>query len=303
MNDLFCKNGWFSNSTKLTLLIICSIFITTSIEAQIVPNSYEFNTESTYGITLLDGSDFIGHFIEKSNLDITFSTNSIPRLTFPFTQIKSVVLVEDSELKNGEYWFPNPNATRYFFSPSAFNLRAGEGYYQNSYLFFNSINYGVTDFFSIGGGLEIISTFTGEPIYFLTPKIGFELADNFNIGGGILLLGAAGEANLGITYGTATYGNRNDNATLGLGWGFIDGDFSSRPTITLSGMKRVKRKFSLVTENWLIPIFDDSYYNIYSYGMRFFSEKIAVDLGFINNSDIAEGITIGIPYVDFVVKF
>ncbi|MBE9480617.1 MAG: hypothetical protein IMY69_02855 [Bacteroidetes bacterium] len=42
---------------------------------------------------------------------------------------------------------------------------------------------------------------------------------------------------------------------------------------------------------------------IFSYGVRFFGERISVDLGFINNKDIIEEIVIGIPYVDFVVKF
>ena len=33
------------------------------------------------------------------------------------------------------------------------------------------------------------------------------------------------------------------------------------------------------------------------------SQKIAVDLGFINSGDIVKEIAIGVPYVDFVVKF
>jgi len=37
--------------------------------------------------------------------------------------------------------------------------------------------------------------------------------------------------------------------------------------------------------------------------VRFMGESIAVDLAFLNNSDIAEGIVIGVPWVDFVVKF
>jgi hypothetical protein len=40
-----------------------------------------------------------------------------------------------------------------------------------------------------------------------------------------------------------------------------------------------------------------------SYGVRFFGKKLSVDLGFLNNRDLAEALIIGIPYVDFVVKF
>ncbi len=290
-------------STLFFFTVLMSL-ISLPILAQNNFNTYEFEKNINYKIMLIDGSEFVGKFVEKDSNTLIIATSSLPKVEIPFSQIKSISIVDDSDFKNGMYWFPNPNATRYFFSPSSFNLKAGEGYYQNSYLLFNSINYGISDFFSIGGGFELTSTFSAsEPIFYVTPKVGFELTENFNVGGGLLFLSAAGEANLGITYGTATYGNRNDNLTLGLGWGFFDGEFSSRPNITFSGMKRVKRKFSLVTENWFIPIYDDSYYGILSYGVRFFSEKIAVDLGFINNKDIAEGIAIGVPYVDFVVKF
>ncbi len=68
-------------------------------------------------------------------------------------------------------------------------------------------------------------------------------------------------------------------------------------------MSRVGRKWSLITENWIGPIVDDEYRGIYSYGIRFFGEKIAVDLAFLNNTDIFKEIAIGIPYIDFVVKF
>ena len=62
------------------------------------------------------------------------------------------------------------------------------------------------------------------------------------------------------------------------------------------------KKTALVTENWLIPT-DSSYEPIFSYGVRFFGENIAVDLAFINNWDIAQSLLIGVPYVNFVVKF
>lgn len=287
----------------LPLTVLFTIMISSSVLGQNNFSSYEFAENINYKITLIDGSEFVGHFVEKDSNTLVISTSSLPKVEIPFAQIKSILAIDSSDMKNGVYWFPNPNATRYFFSPSAFNLKAGEGYYQNSYLFFNSINYGVTDFFSIGGGFEFISTLTGNPIYYLTPKVGFEVADNFSLGGGVLFLNVPDEANAGITYGLGTYGNRNDNVSLGIGWGFFDGNFASQPAITLSGMTRVKRKFSLVTENWFIPFDSDSYYGLFSYGMRFFSEKIAVDLGFINNRDLSEELSLGVPYVDFVVKF
>jgi hypothetical protein len=61
---------------------------------------------------------------------------------------------------------------------------------------------------------------------------------------------------------------------------------------------------ALITENWLIsPPNSQSKVPLISYGARFFGKKIAVDFAFVNNKDIAQSIFIGVPYIDFVVKF
>jgi hypothetical protein len=169
----------------------------------------------------------------------------------------------------------------------------------------NSFNYGVTDRFTIGGGFELISTFSGEPIFFITPKYTFPISEKWNAGTGILYANAAIDedfSGLGIGYGIVTYGTRENNATLGAGFGYVDGEVSGKPVLTLSGMRRIGRKSALVTENWFVP--DNGYYGVFSYGIRFMGERITVDLAFLNNSEIAQDVLwIGIPYVDFVVKF
>src|SRR5690606_6031246 len=101
--------------------------------------------------------------------------------------------------------------------------------------------------------------------------------------------------------------NRDNNITGGLGWGFIEGDFAKKPVITLSGMTRLSRTMSLVTENWFVPVSgitpDRQYYGVYSYGIRLFGKRVAVDLAFINSRDLIDYSVLGIPYVDFVVTF
>ena len=79
-------------------------------------------------------------------------------------------------------------------------------------------------------------------------------------------------------------------------------------------MTLVGRRLALVSENWIVPssannnnngVHTESYeyHGIYSYGIRFFGKKMAVDLAFLNNKDIAENFIVGIPYLDFVVQF
>lgn len=257
-----------------------------------------------------DGSVFQGTYLGQSEAGIRLLTESAGEVLIRMDAVKNFRILDERNFRNGVYWFENPNASRYLFTPSAYSLRKGEFYFQNTYLVLNSFNYGVTDRFTIGAGFELVSTFSGEPIFFITPKYTFPISKNWNAGVGVLYLNVAldnfaGVEDLsggGIGYGIITYGNRDNNATLGVGYGYFGGAASGKPVVNLSGMKRVGRKVALVTENWLVPA--DGYYGVYSYGLRFMGEKITVDFAFLNNPDIAsEIIFIGVPYIDFVVKF
>mgnify|MGYP001297509196 CR=1 FL=1 len=276
--------------------------------------SQDTNNKQVYRVTLNDKSSYIGEITEEttSTLVLINQTTGV-KTELPTTQIQKKELLSESSIKNNEYWFENPNATRYLFGTSAFNLKKGEGYYQNTMLLLNSFNVGITDYFSIGGGIEFLSTFISlsegnfNPIIYFTPKVGFSVADNIHVGGGVLLasipqFGETSNTGLGMLYGLGTYGNLDHNVTATIGWGSVDGNSFNKPLITVSGMTRVAKKTALVTENWLIPT-DSSYEPIFSYGVRFFGENIAVDLAFINNWDIAQSLLIGVPYVNFAVKF
>lgn len=276
--------------------------------------SQDTNNKQVYRVTLNDKSSYIGEITEEttSTLVLINQTTGV-KTELPTTQIQKKELLSESSIKNNEYWFENPNATRYLIGPSAFNLKKGEGYYQNTMLLLNSFNVGITDYFSIGGGIEFLSTFITlsqgnfNPIIYFTPKVGFSVADNIHVGGGVLIanipqFGETTNSGLGVLYGLGTYGNLDHNVTATIGWGSVDGNSFNKPLITVSGMTRVAKKTALVTENWLIPT-DSSYEPIFSYGVRFFGENIAVDLAFINNWDIAQSLLIGVPYVNFVVKF
>lgn len=295
------------------LLFTILISSVTNLFGQESFSDYNFDKTKTYIFELQDGTKFIGSILQSDKLFVVVQTSSIPKIEIPFLKIKKIKVVDPSNLKNGEYWFPNPNRTRYLFSPSAFTLKKGEGYYQNTYGFLNSVNIGLSDHISIGIGLEFLSTFATlsagsfDPVFFITPKIGYQITDKFHAGAGVLYInipeffGTDRRSGLGIAYGIGTYGTPDHNITGGLGWGFFEGEFSNLPFVTISGTTRISRRTALVTENWIIPSGD--YHALISYGVRFFGEKLTVDLAFINGSGIAEVFILGIPYVDFVVKF
>lgn len=294
------------------LLVSIFVCLFQDVFAQTKPIDSQIN--KTYKVELTDGMVFIGKIIGKESDTIVLKTPIIQRIEITTNSIKSMTELDETQIKDGNYWFTNPHASRYLFGPSAFNLKKGEGYYQNTMLVLNSFNVGVTDNISIGGGFELISTFGSiatnnfEPLLFITPKVSFEVTEDFHAGAGLYYVNtpsfelvSRNGSGLAIAYGIGTYGSKDHNITGGLGWGFVQGQFEQKPIITVSGMTRITQKTALVTENWLIS--NDNYYSVFSYGVRFFGDNLAVDLAFVNNSDIAEEFIIGFPWVSFVVKF
>lgn len=243
--------------------------------------------------------------------------------------------------------FENPNATRYLFAPSAIPLKKGEGYYQNVWVTLNSVNYGVSDHVSITGGIELISTFAsltngyGGPIAFANLKVGTRIMDNVYVGGGVLAAGVLGldeSGGMAMGYGLLTVGNTDNNATLGVGYGLVNGNLSNRPTIVLSGMTRASDRLAFVSENWFVSSrreernsFQNNQYNYSSkntYGavsgaFRIMGDKITFDIGligffdkfsrennsiengvsYVNSNKGTEWVPIPIPYLDLVYKF
>ncbi len=290
----------------VVLIFLVSIINTFSQESS--------SNKELYRVVLKDKTQYIGN-IESENTNSVIIQNITTgiRTEIPVSQIAEKVVINNSSIKKNEYWFENPNATRYLFGPSAFNLKKGEGYYQNTMLLLNSFNVGITDYFSIGGGIEFLSTFISlsqgqfNPIIYFTPKVGFSVTEKIGVGGGVLVAsipqwGSSTNAGLGLLYGLGTYGNKDSNVTATLAWGSVEGDAFNKPLFTVSGMTRIAKKTALITENWFVPT-DTSYEPLFSYGIRFFGENLAIDLAFINNWDIAQSLIIGVPYVNFVVKF
>jgi hypothetical protein len=307
-NSKVKKNNLMNFSSPIVILFL--ITFSFSMAELYGQETTMADSAKVYQVTIEDGSTFIGNILSRDSVFLVMKTSSLPKIEIPVDKIKSITEINKSNFKDGVYWFTNPHATRYLFGPSAFNLQKGEGYFQNTYVFLNSFNIGVTNYFSIGGGIEFLSTFGTltqgdfDPIVFVTPKVGFKITDKVHVGGGILLARVPGmdkTDNLGLCYGIGTYGTLDHNITAGLGWGFVGEEFSEKPIITISGMTRLSKKTGLITENWIVP--DEGYYGVCSYGLRFFGEKMSIDLAFINNADIAKFLFIGIPYVDFVVKF
>jgi hypothetical protein len=253
-------------------------------------------------VTTHDGSTFVGRITEVTEEEIVFQTD-VGDLRIAISKIRAVQEVPTSSMRGGSYWFPNPNATRLFFAPTAHMLGKGEGYFSDIYLFFPGFAYGLSDNVTIGGGVSLIPAIgIDHQIFYLTPKVGIKTWENLRLALGALLVKLPdfnGQPIVGIAYGTATTGSRDSGFTGGMGYGFVDGDFADKPMVMLGGQLRMTRRTSFVTENYIFPGLDDA---LVTYGLRFFGEKLSVDLAMIDL--VGENFFFpGIPYIDFVFVF
>jgi hypothetical protein len=223
--------------------------------------------------------------------------------------VAEVRQVSASAIRNGQYWFENPHSTRLLFSSTAFPLEKGTGYYSNTWLFMHTFATGVTDRFTLGGGATTIPGIgLGENLFYLLPK--FTVA---NSGSTRLALGALlgffpfnGSGDLedeatsgGLLYAVGTTGSRDSNLSLGVAWGYADGELVSNPGVMFGGQRRFNRRISFISENWVLPV-DGETEGVISYGLRFLGETISVDLAWVS---LLGEVGAGAPWLGFAFRF
>jgi len=254
-------------------------------------------------ITMQGGSTLVGRITEIGENEITFETDA-GKMTLDVSKIEKIKEVPAQSMKKGQLWFENPNTTRLYFAPTARMLKKGEGYFSDYMLFFPGIAYGFTDNFTFGGGMTLLpGVDIDDQVFYFTPKFGLKTSHNSNIAAGALVL-ALPEIDdespvVGIIYGVGTFGDPDGSLTVGLGYGFVEDEIVDKPMFMIGGEKRLSRRVSFVSENWIFPEVDQP---LVSAGFRFFGEGISVDLALFNVLG-EDTIFPGIPWVDFVFNF
>ncbi len=253
-------------------------------------------------VRTMDGSSNVGSIVQIDSVNIVLQT-SVTAMTIPIAKISEIKEIQAGSIRNGEYWFANPNATRLFFGPTAHMLKKGEGYLSDTYIFFPQVVFGLTDNITLGGGVSLFPGGGGNQIVYFMPKVGAPVNEKFHLAGGALIIKVPDfdqeVSTVGVFYGAGTYGDRDHSFTAGLGYGFAGDEMADRPMVMVGGEYRMSRRVSFVTENWLFPGLDQP---LVSAGFRFFGEGLAVDLALANvlGEDM---ITPGIPFIDFVYNF
>jgi len=253
-----------------------------------------------YRVVLKDGMEFVGTIESQDSTRVEFVSMSNIKMEIPREQIKSLERLSGSAL-SGKISRSDPNYTRLFFSPTGRPLRDGQGYFSVYEVFFPFIAVGIGNAITLAGGMSLVPGVKNEIFYF-APKLTPVHLNNLDISAGVLYVNstAADFSGLGVVYTVGTYGSSDGAVTAGLGWNFAAGELANKPVLLLGAELRISESTKFVTENFVPPGTDTF---IYSFGLRFFGESLAADLGFIgwSNSN-ARGFPF-IPWVGFVYNF
>jgi hypothetical protein len=290
------------NQIRHLITILAVAIFCLSANAQITRD-----TTPVWKVETLDDYTFIGRIAGEDANVLRLETENFGTVEIKKNNIRQMSVVNQEQMAKGQFWPDNPYATRYFWAPNGYGLRKGEGYYQNTWIFFNQVSYGFSDYFSMGVGtipMFLFGAAEATPIW-LTPKFSIPVRkDKFNLGAGVLAGTVLGEDTgiFGIAYGTGTIGSRDKNLTLGLGYGFVDDEWASTPAITLSGMLRTGKRWYLLSENYFIGA-DGENVLLLSFGARWAGDKISIDFGGFTPAGEDIGVFFTIPWLGINVPF
>ena len=281
------------------LLLIPFLLVSVISRAQVSQDTTLLRVET------IDGNEYIGKIISIDAQNVVLNTDLLGIITLRKSTIKSMTPVYGSQIKEGVLWFENPQSTRYFWQPNGYGLKKGEAYYQNVWIFFNQVSYGVTDNFLIGAGMVPAFLFAGAPTpVWITPKFSIPVVkDKLNVGVGGLMGTVIGESQsgFGLVYGTSTLGDRNTNMSLGVGYGYLSGDWANAPVITLSGMIRTGQRGYLLTENYFISTSEEDLLLLF-FGGRRLIKNVGLDFGLMFPL-VTGGSFFAIPWLGVTIPF
>ena len=252
-----------------------------------------------------DGNEFIGHIVSEDSSTLILKTEKLGNLNISKKDVEKITPIKPESIKEGQYWFENPQSARYLWSPNGYGLKKGEGYYQNIWVLFNQVSYGVTNNISIGAGMIPVFLFGGGATpFWITPKLSIPVVkDKFNVGAGALLGTVLGESGtgFGLLYGLTTAGSRDMNVTLGVGYGVSGSGWAESPLISLSALARTGARGYLITENYYINM-DGETLVLLSAGFRWVIRKAGLDFGLV--MPLTEDLTfIAIPWLGVTIPF
>lgn len=292
--------------TSLTRFAFLSVFL---ISFSFITKAQSTQDSIKSQVETMDGNEYIGIILNQSPESIRLKTEILGEISIPRSNIKRITQLSATRSKGGTYWLDNPQSTRYFWAPNGYNLKAGEGYYQNVWVLFNQAVVGLTDYFSAGVGVMPLFLFGGAPTpAWVTAKFSIPVIENrFNLGAGALIgtvLGAENTDNssFGVLYGISTFGSKDVNLNVGLGWGFAGGELANNPTLNVSTSIRTGARGYFISENYVIGTPEETVV-IAMIGGRRIIKHAGLDFGIVLPFSKDINGFIGIPWLGLTIPF
>src|SRR4030065_808893 len=143
-------------------------------------------TDSTTvaSISLTDGTELKGFIIEQNDSLVNFKTISGIEMKIDRKLIEDISFSK-GEIVEGQFKRYDPNRTRLFFGPTARTLPQGSGYFSAYMIFVPFLAIGITDFFTLSGGMTLIPG-AEEQMFYIGPKVRFLNLEGFSLGSGII---------------------------------------------------------------------------------------------------------------------
>ncbi len=201
---------------NLSFLMVLFFALSTRVYGQ---NGYDPHLK--YAVTKLDGTVYIGNILNDDGREILMSTENLGNIYIPKSQIRSIKPVDEKDVKRGVYVGENIFTTRYQFTTNSFPIKKGDNYAVLN-LYGPEVHFSVANNFSVG----VMSTWIASPIALALKYTIPTSNDNLNFGVGTLL-GSSGYLNQakgygGLHWGMATYGDRFNNVTASVGYGYFN---------------------------------------------------------------------------------
>ncbi len=247
--------------------------------------------DKVIAVALRDGSRLVGRVVAEDDTSLTVATADGLEVVVRRASVVSMTPVGE----DGRSISVDPNYSRLMFAPTARPLKKGDGYFSDYELLFPGVAYGITDNISLAGGLSVIpGVGLDEQLFYVAPKVGFNLGDRASVAVGGLLAGS-GAGDIGgesayIGFAVGTFGGPKRSLTLGLGLGDTTSEFSDAvPIVMAGGTATLSRRVALVGETWMF-LNDDFRLAEQPFGVaaRLFGDRLSADVGVILSGELLD---------------
>lgn len=285
-------------SPKLTLILICALFLTNIAQAQqnIDLKNVKVRSDSTdeiflYQIVTKSGSTIIGEIQQVQSNSITVLTKDLGTVNLALSQIDSIDVYDAKNNPAKRYMV---GATHYLIAPTTpYGLEKGEINLQNSEIFLMSAWLGISKYFTLGGGFSVIPGISfGDQLFYLVPKVSIPVTPNINLSAQYTQILLSEIDNTSLLSFSAAFGKRDRHVSIGYTTPlFADGDDVAfdAALINIGGVYRAGNKFAFLVDINLPSV--DTDIGIYGFGARYIGRSSSFDFGFLTNSEIQ-----GIPF-------